>query len=109
MAGALLSIPMATTISQMYACAATFAAAGGMVTVLFFALWGRAYGLRHLGRIQGAAQALTVIASAFGPDRLASGQRATGSYMPTLKAMAAVSLVLGVAAWFVPWPKGASG
>ncbi len=39
--------------------------------VLFFSVWPRAFGRRDLGRIQGAAQALTVLASAVGPLLLA--------------------------------------
>jgi len=34
---------------------------GGLVTVLFFAVWPRVFGRRHLGQIQGAAQAITEI------------------------------------------------
>jgi len=33
-----------------------------MVTVIFFGVWGQVYGPRHLGKIQGAAQMLTVLA-----------------------------------------------
>ena len=49
--------------------------AGGFVMVVFFSFWGRAYGRAHLGRIQGAAQALTVLASAVGPLLLAGAWR----------------------------------
>ena len=34
--------------------------AGGFVMVVFFSFWGRAFGDGHLGRIQGAAQVMTV-------------------------------------------------
>jgi hypothetical protein len=34
--------------------------AGGMLTVLFFIVWKQAFGQRHLGKIQGAAQMLSV-------------------------------------------------
>ena len=52
--------------------------AGGFVMVVFFSFWGRAYGRAHLGRIQGAAQAMTVVASAVGPLFLALCVDATG-------------------------------
>jgi MFS family permease len=108
LAAALSALPLVTTLFQVYAYAATFAAAGGMVTVIFFAVWGKAFGLRHLGKIQGAAQLLTVLASALGPLLLAMGHEATGSYMPRLQTLAAGAVVLGVAAWVVPWPKEVS-
>ena len=44
---------------------------GGLVMVLFFSVWPAVFGRRHLGRIQGVAQALTVLASAVGPLLLA--------------------------------------
>ena len=44
---------------------------GGLVMVLFFSVWPRVYGRRQLGRIQGVAQAMTVLASAVGPLLLA--------------------------------------
>jgi len=39
-------------------------AVGGVITVVFFAVWNALYGRKHLGKIQGAAQMLTVFASA---------------------------------------------
>src|SRR5262249_54109304 len=54
------------TVTGMYCTGALFAFSGGMITVIFFAVWGRFYGLRELGRIQGAAQMTTVFASAVG-------------------------------------------
>ena len=53
---------------------------GGLVMVLFFSVWPRVYGRAHLGRIQGAAQAMTVLASAIGPLLLAWCVEWTGSY-----------------------------
>ena len=54
--------------------------AGGFVMVIFFSFWRRASGRRHLGRIQGPAQAITVLASAIGPLLLAECVTRTGSY-----------------------------
>ena len=53
---------------------------GGLVMVLFFSVWPRVYGRKHLGRIGGAAQAMTVVASALGPLMLAWCIELTGSY-----------------------------
>ena len=55
---------------------------GGFVMVVFFSFWGRAYGPAHLGRIQGAAQAMTVFASAVGPLAAGLCVERTGSYAP---------------------------
>ena len=81
---------------------------GGMVTVLFFAVWGRAFGPAHLGRIQGAAQMLTVLASAIGPLIFAKGFELTGSYTPTLWVLAPCVLVVGAAALRLRLPEPAA-
>ena len=62
---------------------------GGLVMVLFFSVWPRVYGRRHLGRIQGAAQAMTVLASAVGPLLLAWCVELTGSYAAMFYLLAA--------------------
>jgi hypothetical protein len=81
--------------------------AGGFVIVVFFSFWGRAYGRAHLGRIQGAAQILTVLASAVGPLLLARCVALTGSYAAAFYALAVVVAALVVAAMLVPVPPGA--
>ena len=65
--------------------------AGGMLTVIFFTVWRQAFGPAHLGQIQGAAQLLTVLASAVGPLVLAAGHRAYGSYAPVVQNLAVVA------------------
>ena len=69
----------------------------------FLARSGRA----HLGRIQGAAQILTVLASAVGPCILARCRTTTGSYAPALYVLAVVVSGLALAAFVVPVPQGA--
>ena len=83
--------------------------AGGFVMVIFFSFWGRAYGRTHLGRIQGAAQILTVLASAVGPLVLAQCVAYTGSYAWAFYGLAAVVAVLGLAATVVREPALAEG
>jgi MFS family permease len=78
--------------------------AGGFVMVVFFSFWGRAFGRAHLGRIQGAAQILTVLASALGPLLLARCVAATGSYAGAFYVLAAVVAGLGVLAATVRLP-----
>lgn len=77
---------------------------GGFVTVVFFSFWPQAYGRRHLGQVQGAAQALTVVASALGPLALAGAQAWTGSYTAIFRFLAVVVAGAAVAVWRVPLP-----
>jgi MFS family permease len=105
LAAALVAFPMVETLLQVYLYAAAMGIAGGMITVLFFAIWRHAYGPAHLGKIQGAAQLLTVIASAFGPLLLAQGKSQSGSYTPMFQFLAAVSAVLALVALWTPVPQ----
>ena len=95
---ALGGLPFVTTQAQLWIIAVMLGISGGMVTVLFFAVWGHAFGQAHLGRIQGAAQMLTVLASAIGPLIFAKGFELTGSYTPALWVLAPCVLLVGVAA-----------
>lgn len=95
---ALLGLPFVTSIAQLWVIAAMVGVSGGMITVLFFAVWGHAFGQAHLGRIQGAAQMLTVLASALGPLIFAKGHELTGSYAPALWVLAPAVLAVGAAA-----------
>jgi hypothetical protein len=72
--------------------------------VVFFAVWREAYGPAHLGKIQGAAQLLTVLASAAGPLVLAAGQREYGSYAPVVQKLAIVAAAFAVIALLTPMP-----
>ena len=78
--------------------------AGGLLTVVFFSFWRQAYGVLHLGAIQGAAQLLTVMASAAGPVLLAVGQRSAGSHAPVLLWLAAISAAFAIASLVTPMP-----
>jgi MFS family permease len=101
---ALAILPLVTTLSQLWAFAALVGVPGGMITVIFFAVWRRAYGTAHLGRIQGAAQMVTVLASAIGPLVFAQCAAWTGSYMPALWLMGPLVVLLGIAALRVNVP-----
>jgi len=104
LAGALLALPHVATETHVTLYALVMGLAGGFVIVIFFAVWSRLYGRAHLGKIQGAAQALTVVASAVGPLLLAECVSRTGSYRAMFYILASVVLLLGVAAWFVKPP-----
>ena len=76
----LAALPHVTTIVHVMLWATAMGLGGGLVMVLFFSVWPRVYGRKHLGSIQGAAQAMTVLASAVGPLLLAWCIDLTGSY-----------------------------
>jgi MFS family permease len=102
---AMMCFPLVRSLWQVYAYAVAMGIAGGMVTVIFFGIWRRAFGAAHLGKIQGAAQILTVLASALGPVLLATSNNKFGSYVPAFQIGAAASGILAIAAWLVPLPK----
>jgi MFS family permease len=103
-AAALAALPLLATLSQLWIFAGLIGLSGGMITVIFFAVWRHAFGPAHLGRIQGAAQMLTVLASAIGPLLFAQCAALTGSYTPVLWTMAPCVLLLSVAALRVQMP-----
>lgn len=104
LAAALLLLPLVRTYTHVMIYGAIMGIAGGIVTVVFFSVWGQAFGRAHLGRIQGCAQMMTVFASAVGPLLLAETLRSTGSYNFMFNLLAALTVVLGLAAWFVTMP-----
>jgi MFS family permease len=108
LAGALLTFPFLQTLVHVYLYAAALSTAGGMITVIFFGVWGQAFGPAHLGQIQGAAQMLTVLASAAGPLALAVCRHWTGSYVLLFQYGAAAAALLAVCAWCVPVPGAVS-
>lgn len=104
----LLVLPMLQNMWQLWVLAAVMGVAAGFITVIFFAVWGHAFGKAHLGRIQGVAQMLTVFASAIGPLLFAKCHRMVGSYAPLLYGLAPVVFVIGVLAWRTKLPTPAT-
>jgi MFS family permease len=96
--------PRITSTGQLRTYAVAMGLTGGIVTVVFFAAWRHLFGAAHLGRIQGAAQLITVLASSVGPLLMAQSRASTGSYTPMFYAMAAVVGILALAAAVVPIP-----
>lgn len=109
LAGSLLSLPHVRTEGHVAAYAVVMGLAGGFVIVIFFSFWSHAYGRAHLGKIQGAAQALTVVASAIGPLLLAECVTRTGSYAIMFYVLSVFVLLLALAAWFVKIPRQQTG
>jgi MFS family permease len=108
LACALLALPLVRTYAHVMLYGAIMGISGGVVTVVFFSVWGQAFGRSHLGRIQGCAQTMTVFASAVGPLLLAQTLRQTGSYDVLFNSLAAVVAILGIASWYVPLPSRAA-
>jgi MFS family permease len=101
---ALLWLPRVTTLGELWCNTILMGAAGGMITVVFFAIWPVVFGRQHLGKIQGAAQTLTVLTSALGPWIFAMVQKEYGSYAPILYGMSVPVLLLAIAVWRVSLP-----
>ena len=97
----LVILPHVSTVTQVMIWAAAMGLGGGILMVIFFSVWPRLYGRRDLGRIQGSAQALTVVASAIGPLLLALCVTWTGSYAAMFRILAAIVVAIGIAAMLV--------
>jgi len=97
---ALAAFPWLNSDLLVYAYAIVLASAGGVISVVFYTVWRPAFGLTHLGRIQGAAQFITVIFSAVGPKLLGSAKTHLGSYSVVFPYLAAGASVMALAAWF---------
>jgi MFS family permease len=98
------ALPSLTTLAHVMAWAAAMGLGGGVVMVLFFSAWPRVFGRYHLGRIQGLAQAMTVLASASGPLVLAWCVAWTGSYATMFHILSVVVFAAALAAVAVPIP-----
>lgn len=90
------------TLSHLYLYVTLMAVSGGMLTVVFFTVWGFAFGPKHVGKIQGAAQWATVIFSALGPLAVAELHRQFGTYISATNGFALASAIAALAAAFVP-------
>lgn len=95
-AGGLAAFRFISGMAQLWALAAVMGIAAGIITVAFFAIWSDTFGKRHLGRIMGVAQTLTVFASAAGPLLLERGAAWGGGFAIGLSWVAPLSFVLGL-------------
>jgi MFS family permease len=103
-AGTSGALPFLETANQVYAWSIAKSLALSVHTVIYFAIWGYAFGRRDLAQIQGAAHVLTVLASGVGPLLFGLCRDKLGSYDPCLYATAAGALAIGLALWVVPVP-----
>lgn len=99
--------PQISSVPDLRLYAAMLGVAGGIITVVFFAGWGQLFGRTHLGHIQGAAQAATVVASAVGPVLFAEGQSLLGRYDGVFRGLSVVALAAAIAALTIRAPHDA--
>jgi hypothetical protein len=105
LAGALAVFPGIQTLPQVVAYSLILGAAGGLITVVHFTFYGHTFGRAHLGQIQGAAQVMSVFASAAGPWMLTTCHGWTGSYDGLFLGGATAAVLLGLGAWLTPLPQ----
>lgn len=105
-AAGLAAIPLVRGRAELWIVAVLLGSAGGMIIVIFFSVWSDLFGQRHLGKIQGAAQMLTVISSALGPVLFAKSVEVFHTYASLLWCLAAAVLVLAIIAGMVKLPEG---
>ena len=97
----LISFGGVTTPTGAALHAALFGGAGGAFAVLFFAGYAQAFGKSHLGKIQGCAQCIMVLASGCGPMLFAETKAATESYTPAFTWLSPGFALFAIGAWMV--------
>jgi len=102
---ALLMLPSIKTPVELFCVCLLIGVAGGMIIVIFFAIWSVAFGRKHLAQIQGAAQCLTVISSALGPVLFAKVFAVAHSYSPLLLTIALIVIAIALLSLTTPFPK----
>ncbi|MFO1002371.1 MAG: MFS transporter [Planctomycetaceae bacterium] len=104
LAASLALFPSIRTVRQLQLYGSAMGFVGGLVTVVHFAAWGHFFGRSELGRIQGVAQVVTVVASAIGPLLMATSRDSRNSYLPIFSQFALCVFVLAIAAAIVKIP-----
>lgn len=108
LSGVLFGFPFLSTATRVIVHSGVYGIVGGAFAVLFFTGYGRAFGKQNLGKIQGTAQVLGVLASAVGPKLLAETEAATQSFLPAFSWLAPVAVVLAIIAWWTRMPAATS-
>jgi hypothetical protein len=100
----LVVFPAVRSVGMAAGYAVLLGVSGGIITVIYFAVYGHTYGRTHLGVIQAVVQVLSVLASATGPLVLAACREYARGTTPFFYAFAAAAVILAVLAWLVPTP-----
>lgn len=105
LAGCLVWFPLIESGGALLLYAMNLGVAGGIITVVFFAAWGHLFGRNQLGRVQGVAQVLTILASAAGPHCLAEWREWRGSSHGMFLLLAGFTALAAWAAFTVRVPQ----
>jgi MFS family permease len=105
LAAALIAFPGISSFAGIMLYALVLGAAGGIIAVAYLTIYGYAFGRAYLGQIQGAAQILSIFASALGPVLLTRCKEWTGSYDGMFYCTAPAVALLGIWSWLVPVPR----
>ena len=96
-AACLIGFPLASgSIGLISTVAVALGIGSGAVTVIFFAGFANLFGKRHLGKIQGVAQTMTVASSGTGPLIFARSFESSGSYSSVFFTLAPLALLVGI-------------
>jgi MFS family permease len=109
----LVVFPSVRSIGMAAVYAVLLGVSGGIITVIYFAVYGHTYGRTHLGVIQAVVQVLSVLASATGPVVLAACREFAGGTSLFFYTCAGAAALLAILAWAVRPPvvkaQGAEG
>jgi sugar phosphate permease len=101
---ALALFPSIRSAMQLRLYGAVMGFVGGIVTVVHFSVWGQFFGRAEIGRIQGVAQVLTVLASAIGPACVAWFADQRHSHLPAYYGFALLTLIAAIFSFLMPLP-----
>ncbi|MCY3005348.1 MAG: MFS transporter [Planctomycetota bacterium] len=101
---ALVWFPSIRSPIQLRLYGAVMGFVGGIVTVVHFSVWGQFFGRAEIGRIQGVAQVLTVLASAIGPTCVAWFADQHHSHLPAYYGFALLTFFASMLSFLMPLP-----
>lgn len=101
---ALAWFPFIHSINQLRVYGALMGFVGGIITVVHFSVWGQFFGRSQIGRIQGVAQVMTVLASAIGPACVAWYADHRQTHLPVYFGFAAMAACMSALALIMPLP-----